>query len=817
MNQITNPPNKVDAGLDFDYSAWAANTQITLTNMRLGPEYSIVMTPAKALEINAKIDAREGNLVYTNSKYAPVDRPIRLDRSHAQLSRFNYVRVYNPAQPSALHADRAVYLYYFITDVTYISTDVTEINVQLDVWTTYINNVRFGRGFVERSHLGIANENQMDANGRTYLTVPEGLDVGVDHVVAHQGGDYPIMRYGDHGVMVTSTLDLEMNAGSTNKPIINVADAQISAGMMTGVSQYLFPNANAFVAFVKGHKNQAHLIAGITSVVFIPNPDRYWSRSDLGALLSIGAYRMPQALARARRKVSMSDWRNNNTILDRIPQRFKHLRKLLMYPYTYVYLSNKQGQSVVLRPELIAGKDLVYWEEAAFSEAGQRIQWAIDGYNSRTISSPTGQLEGLGQDYAVFINNLPQTTVTVDGGLLAISRSAQSIAFASKQSDWNMRKGMAGNQLAADQASLGINTSTDLMNADLASQRRSLGIGQNLSTQQALGNIAGGVGAGAGIGIIAGAPGVAVGAAGGLASATVNNMMTLAQQDANRQQYANSAGAARASNSIGGAYSGQIRDTNKSFADMVTRGDYEMEVAGLKASVADIMASPPSAVGQAGGEALNFLQWRTGVDVQIRVMDPAHMIAVGEYWLRYGYAINRYLQIPNELQVMSKFTYWKIKDLAIQGNIPDRFLATIRGIIDKGVTVVDDPDEWGFADLSDNEPLEGYTIGGITPPPTIPDPPVTPPVTTRRKRNKMLVYSTVSTDPATPGNLWALAGSSPGTPANFIRTQNNTEATAYLAATGQETPVGLTEAEFLMRESLYLMPLSTMVIDGDPA
>lgn len=815
-NQISDPPNENNAGLDFDYNAWSANTQITLTNIPLRPDYMFTLSPAKAREVNAFIDAQPGNLTYTNSKYAAIDRPIILDKPFNELSRYNYVRVFNPAQPNDLGTDRPNYFYYFIQDVSYIATNTTALQVQLDVWTTYINRVRIGRGFFEQGHLAIANEAQMSNNGRDYLTAPEGLDVGVDHVPAYQGGDFPIMRYGDQAVLVTSTLDLEMSAGSTTKPIINVADSQVSAGLLTGTSQYLFPNITMFIAFVKSKKNQAHLIDGITSVVYIPNPDRYWTRADLGALLAIGAYRMPAALATPRRKVALQDWRKHSTIVNEIDPRYRHLSKMLTYPYTYIYMSNKQGQSVVLRPELIAGNDLVYWEEAAFSEAGQRIQWVIDAYNSKSVSTPNGEIQGLGVDYAVFINNFPQTSVTVDGGMLAIARSSQSIAFASRQADWNQRKGLAANQLGYDQATAGINVSTDLMNSDLASQRRSLGIGQELSTQQALGNVTSSVGMGAGLGMVGGGVGALAGAAAGAGTAAINNMMTLAQQSASRQQYNNSASAARSGNAISGAYGGQMRDTNKAFADMATKGDYEMELAGLKAQTADLMASPPSSVGQAGGEALHFLRWRTGFDLQIRVMDKYHMRLVGEHWLRYGYVTNQYIQVPNELQVMTHFTYWKLRDLTVQGNIPDRFVATLRGIIEKGVTIVNNPFDIGIIDPAINKPLPGYSLGSTAPLPEIPDPEIDPPVTTKRKRKRMIVYSTVSTDPSTPGNTWALAGSSPGTDANFIITQDQVRANAFLDATGQTTPVGLTEAEFLLTRDQYRSAVATLVIPGDP-
>jgi hypothetical protein len=92
-------------------------------------------------------------------------------------------------------------------------------------------------------------------------------------------------------------------------------------------------------------------------------------------------------------------------------------------------------------------------------------------------------------------------------------------------------------------------------------------------------------------------------------------------------------------------------------------------------------------------------------------MDPANIRAVGEYWLRYGYAIHNFVVPPPSLMVMQKFTYWKMLETYLTGTtLPESMKQIIRGIFEKGVTVWADPSYIGNTDLADNDPLPGITL-----------------------------------------------------------------------------------------------------------
>lgn len=74
----------------------------------------------------------------------------------------------------------------------------------------------------------------------------------------------------------------------------------------------------------------------------------------------------------------------------------------------------------------------------------------------------------------------------------------------------------------------------------------------------------------------------------------------------------------------------------------------------------------------------------------------------------------------------------------------------------------------------------------------------------------MLVYSSVDDNPGSPGPVWALAGSAPGTAANWQQTQDPVRGEAFLDASGQSAPVPLPIVEFIELSVKYLSPVQTV-------
>ena len=183
------------------------------------------------------------------------------------------------------------------------------------------------------------------------------------------------------------------------------------------------------------------------------------------------------------------------------------------------------------------------------------------------------------------------------------------------------------------------------------------------------------------------------------------------QTNQNMQATAISNSASIQSNRANTRNMGYTRDTNMDYAEFAAKGDYENTIAGIQARLQDARMIQPTTVGQVGGEAFNLAVYKWGYDVKVKMLQAASMRAVGEYWLRYGYQINRFGQLPGDIRVMENFTYWKLRETYIvQANYPEQFKQTMRGIFEKGVTVWSDPNKIGNIDIPDNAPKEGIAF-----------------------------------------------------------------------------------------------------------
>jgi hypothetical protein len=828
MNQIVGDPNVSDFGLDFNYAVWTAETDITLTNVPWNNDYRDVVMFENTNKLNAFIDRQSTvNVRIQNSVYAKVNEPIVIEQSFNVATQFNYVRVFNPRQPIVRQApDTPKYYYYFITDVRYLAPNATQISVQLDIFQTYIRQVQFGRCYVERGHLGIANRDNFRNFGRDYLTVPEGLDVGSSYVVADRilrkimDGDSLGTGWPDSGgayvgsnILVCSTVDLESDPGTVDKPILRTATGNVSYGMPSGAAYYVFTDISSFQNFMYTHRDFPWVTQGIISVTMVPDYRRYYGANALGARLPFGGYRAPLGTLKVPDlygKLQDGDFRDRYDLVSYIPPRYRHLKKFWTFPYMAIRLASPSGQQVILQPEAWNSVHGEYRERASFLAPNARVSMMPENYNARNLFAfRYQQPEGDGIDRAVSVSSFPSIAIVNNQALLYMANNANSIAFGYQSADWSQQRALAGNQASYDNTNAGLyaqGESTRIANnADIIGT----GIGNQLATDSRLWSGISGTIQGGGAGAIGGLPGVAAGVVGGATAGVSGMMSTGLQNAANNASLANRVSSSYQQLDASRGAASQVRDTNKNLADWAARGDYENSIAGMNAKVRDAQLTPPSVSGQQGGETLDLVHGTLTMRWEFLLPDQASIQAIGEYWLRYGYAIQRFALIPPSLMVMTKFSYWKMKETYIKAaGMPETFKQTIRGIFEKGVTVWANPDDIGVIDMADNVALPNITIDGYTPPVPDPEPPIDPPKKKKRKHN-MITFSSVDDNPATPGSVWALAGSSPGTQANWMETRDPARAADFQKACGVDAPVGIPITEFRSLKLSYLSPIST--------
>lgn len=713
-------PNVGNAGLAFDYNVWSPGTSITMLNVNWSGDYRDVVRFSSKAAFNSWIDSQSAySWSVTSMTYARLNTPVRISMPFATANAYNYLRVRNPSMP-VQQSNSGTDFYYFISEVRYIAPNTTELILQLDVWQTYGYDVQFGQCYVTRGHIGIANENAFDDRGRTYLTIPEGLDIGNEYVI-NEVDEYELARLqleagvpdGGCGIIITSTAnlanvvmdswaakpDMDMaEFGTVADPNLNTAHGSTTEFLPNGCEIYYFDGTDNYLHFLKFIADKPWISQCIASVTVVPPIlDKVtfpWGSS--APYIQHGTtipemFRMHD-LSWGRLEANtiplLLDWRDTA-----LTGRYSRLKKFLTYPYTVIELTTYSGNPLILKPECLPTDHL--WLDIYYHVVppNPRVTIIPKDYNAKAANQPITASEFL--DFSTGIFDLPTFSVTNNAAMGYIAANQNRIQYQYSSANWSQQKALTSANVNSQIATT--NMDRDSQNA-LEGQQRRTNLANNQQENATARGLAGAIGSmnpvAMGIGAIGGYVNQHLSADMATANATTNNLRDFAQS---RETY---------------KAAGQVRDLNKGMANYAAAGDYANEIAGIQARVQDAALIQPTTSGQIGGDAFNlaaFGKWV--VNAKVKMLQKAPMAAIGEYWLRYGYAVERFTTPPANLKCMSKFTYWQMRETYLNGgNVPESFKQTIRGIFEKGVTVWSNPADIGNIDMATNVPLGGITL-----------------------------------------------------------------------------------------------------------
>lgn len=710
-NQITTVPQTVSsAGHSFNYALWSAGTVVTLTTVPWDSDYRNVV--AQDTSVDAYINAQPGNLVVRNMKQMKLNQPIRIDAPFERASQYNYVRATNPAQPIA--GSMPSTFYYFIKTVTYGTPNTTILDVQLDVWATFRNSVFFYRAYVERGHIGVANSRQLEGNGRDYLTAAEGMDIGSELAVArtwrHQiaSARGPANANLPYSIMVTSTVDITAPPGDEKSAKIVTAKGSGLENLPNGGGIYIFRNAGALRAFLAHYADKAWVTQAISSITAIPpfeSMNLNTTMLNVEGVTPNNVYQIDEGSIPNINAQLTTDWTSGLNL----PSRYENLHKFKVFPYSAIELTTFNGQPLMLKPELMGAKSIDANIFYHLNPGSGRITFVPTGYNkaigANSFSDQFGLIDDGGEwmDFATSIANFPTFTTVNNSYSAYMASNRNTIAFQQSSAMWDQNKALSGAATASNNALSQMNYTTDMTGADMTR----IDTGRDIQGQTNLYNTMAGIAGSAspsGMGTSAGAAGAVMNAgqafAGGLIKAN----------EINKTHAMNSAYAAQ-THSASIANQSYQRDNNYQYAAMAAKGDYANAIAGVQAKVQDAKMLQPTTSGQLGGESFNLAKIGWALTAKLKVVAGAAQRELGEYWLRYGYAVNRFMMLPRQnMLVCNKFTYWKMQELGLRANgCPEEYRMTIRGIFEKGVTVWKNPDEIDIVDPATNTPLEGIS------------------------------------------------------------------------------------------------------------
>lgn len=729
------PENIYDYDNQFDYQVWTPGTEIMMCNVPWDSAYKDVVSFESSLDRDEYFSSLSNN-VYTISLkgfvYLKINEPIRVNVPFNVANKCNYIVVENPRQKLSPNNpfDKNPFngpdkFYYFIKDVSYIAPGTTQLNVQLDVWQTFLFSISYGKCYVERGHVAMANVNCTIDTIDEYLLEPEGLNMGDEYDITSIAWQELVTDLGCY-ILVMSTTDLEADFGSVSSPNMKSAKGDIYAGLPSGQNVYLF-RYDYFADLMAKLSSAPWVSQGITYISVIPTKMISSVTLEGAMVQGIPCYKITSECPSV---VYFNLPFNFFSKID-IPEPYNRLLKFYTSPYTLCEMTANCGGEIVLKPECLVKQanenDFTIGMYVSITPPDVRMALFPAFYNSAykdtwymQAKAPDGssmqrQIDvGEHIDMALTITAFPQLSIVNDMYAYYLASTNYQRAYQFATADWSYNKAMAAAGLQFGQSSKAMETARNAqgiqgayVNAmeDISQQKNKFATTSNMVGRGAgaVGNAIGSAATGNVVGVVgelaAGAAGVGMAALegslnAGWISATAANQNTLSyslMQNENSQRQYN-------------------RDTNYEYAAYAAQGDYQNAIQGIQAKVQDAKMTQPTTSGQNGGMSMNMVNGLLGVMFKFKRPKREYIKQVGDYWFRYGYYVNRFITPPVGLRVMSNFSYWKMVEVSLDTDpMPEVYKETIRGILRSGVTVWSDPKKMYHIDVWDNEPLGGVS------------------------------------------------------------------------------------------------------------
>lgn len=652
---------------------WPANSTMQVCQVPWDGTYKDVVQFDSAQARDDYFDNRiVDKVTITDNTPIHPGEPILMPIPYNYLQRSNYIVVKSGEKP--VNRDQPMEFYYFITDLRYDSGAGTWADIQLDVWMTYHLYLTPGYGYVDRGHIGIANSNSTanPSSLRQYLDIPEGLDTGSQFANVGQYYD----NFGSAGwtAIMAITSDLTKSPGDKNNPSPASSSGTIADNLPNGANIYAFNTGLDLVQAINAISSKGWIGRNMQSLTIVPT--KFIVRGTTQSLhpdFTPGEGVTMFTPSSGSLDISAGDvisWLENA-----LPSRYRYLLKFLTYPYSVVSASNQAGSTTIYKPQFLATRQAVWRTAAVVIAPFTRISAFLVGYNAQgssevhaSGSDPSGLTttsttvdSGDWMDNPITWDDWPQFSIANDSYSIILASSAHQRAYSYDAAGWARDKA----QLSNDQGYM--QNSRDISNA-----RANRGL-----------NMAGDA--------VRTAAGLGSAGLGGLALHAMDQGINFATSERNFNAAQHTA------------------DENHDLANRFIRGDNEMAIKAINATVQDASITPPAIAGATGGMGFNLKNGLIGLRVTAKMLSTGAMASVGEYWLRYGYAVRRTMRIPNRLVCMTRFAYWRVQDMYIRmsaGSETDR--QTIRAIFAKGVTVWRNPDDIGLVDPGDNTPVSGY-------------------------------------------------------------------------------------------------------------
>ena len=221
------------------------------------------------------------------------------------------------------------YYFCFITDMQYVNENCTAIKIETDVWQTWQFDLVYKQSFVEREHVN------NDTIGEH--TVPENLELG--EFIINNVEELDIRSNNLFICMGLSRYPSNLQLDNNNR---------IYGKIYSGLLYLLFEDATSCSKMIKamdslGYAEDIYTIFTIPTSLSFSNT---WYTGDLGDQTGI-KFAVVQTSNSATSMVEDAEIPINNSIDGYTPIN----KKLLTYPYNYLYITNNGGNDTIFKYE----------------------------------------------------------------------------------------------------------------------------------------------------------------------------------------------------------------------------------------------------------------------------------------------------------------------------------------------------------------------------------------------------------------------------------------------------------------------------------
>lgn len=335
----------------LDYSRFKPNARLKMCNVPWCGDYDNVVKFADDDARDAWFDALEGDVINLETMFnVKPDGSAKVPVPVTSAQGYNYLvadlpRMTSDSQPLE-YADgaRKQRYFYFIQDAQQLSPNTTRLVLSLDMWTTYINDMRFDYILLERGHAPVAATSVAD-----YLYSPRENSEYLLTADVNTGGEPYIERVRavknysaeEQRACIVTSCDLPGNLGNAAAPRVPVVSEELVSGVLS--ARVYSVAVSDLVGFLRAMEKNAPWVKQTIQGIFFAPTDliiQYWDFTIWGFNVSVlGASQRVDKFI----KPTASDFI--------YPARAARFAKLYTYPYAAIRVSDETGASSIVRVE----------------------------------------------------------------------------------------------------------------------------------------------------------------------------------------------------------------------------------------------------------------------------------------------------------------------------------------------------------------------------------------------------------------------------------------------------------------------------------